>query len=126
MEQVSTLLSSYDVVLKHSLKMFQDYRYDACSEENWSEMIQQLMDELELIQQKGTALLSDARRPLGNTYAIPHLRQFINSALSLHRLLIGTQLKRIICHRLQLQHHLPHDLFFNLRFQYWSSILETT
>ena len=60
MEQVSTLLSSYDVVLKHSLKMFQDYRYDACSEENWSEMIQQLMEELELIQQKGTALLSDA------------------------------------------------------------------
>ena len=60
MEQVSTLLSSYDVVLKHSLKMFQDYRYDACSEENWSEMIQQLMEELELIQQKGTDLLSDA------------------------------------------------------------------
>ena len=60
MEQVSTLLSSYDVVLKHSLKMFQDYRYDTCSEENWSEMIQQLMEELELIQQKGTALLSDA------------------------------------------------------------------
>lgn len=59
MEQVSALLSSYDVVLKHSLKTFQDYRYTACSEENWAEMLGQLTDELETIQEMGRALLTN-------------------------------------------------------------------
>ena len=59
MEQVSALLSSYDVVLKHSLKMFQDYHYAACSEENWAEMLQQVEEELALIQETGSALLTD-------------------------------------------------------------------
>lgn len=59
MERVSALLSSYDVVLKHSLKMFQDYHYAACSEENWAEMLQQVEEELMLIQETGSALLTD-------------------------------------------------------------------
>ncbi len=58
MEQVSALLSSYDVVLKHSLKMFQDYHYAACSEENWAEMLQQVEEELALIQETGSALFN--------------------------------------------------------------------
>lgn len=58
MEQVSALLSSYDVVLKHSLQMFQDYRYAACSEENWGEMIAQITAELNVIQETGAAFLT--------------------------------------------------------------------
>lgn len=60
MEQVSALLSSYDIVLKHSLKMFQDYHYEACSDENWAEMIQQIIEELEVIQETGQAFLTEA------------------------------------------------------------------
>lgn len=60
MEQVSALLSSYDVVLKHSLQMFQDYRYTACDAEIWAEMTAQLVTELELLQETGTAFLSQA------------------------------------------------------------------
>lgn len=59
MEQVAALLSSYDVVLKHSLQMFQDYRYEACSEENWANMIGQIGEELTVIQETAGALLSD-------------------------------------------------------------------
>lgn len=59
MEQVAALLSSYDVVLKHSMKMFQDYRYAACSDENWAEMLQQVEEELAVIQETGGALLTD-------------------------------------------------------------------
>lgn len=58
MEQISSLLSSYDVVLKHSLQMFQDYRYEACSDENWQQMIQQLTEELTVIEEKGSAFLT--------------------------------------------------------------------
>ncbi len=59
MEQVAALLSSYDVVLKHSLQMFQDYRYEACSEENWNDMVMQITEELTVIQNSATVLLSD-------------------------------------------------------------------
>lgn len=58
MEQISSLLSSYDVVLKHSLQMFQDYRYEACSDENWQQMIQQLTEELTVIEEKGSVFLT--------------------------------------------------------------------
>ncbi len=59
MEQAAALLSSYDVVLKHSLQMFQDYRYEACSEENWTNMIEQIAEELTMIQETAGALLND-------------------------------------------------------------------
>lgn len=59
MEQIAALLSSYDVVLKHSLNMFQDYRYQACDEKNWTEMLQQVEDELAMLQESGGALLTD-------------------------------------------------------------------
>lgn len=60
MEQVSALLSSYDVVLKHSLRMFQDYRYAACDASNWAEMVKQISSELDTLQETGSALLTDA------------------------------------------------------------------
>lgn len=59
MEQVSALLSSYDVVLKHSLQMFQDYRYDVCSPEIWEAMTAQIIRELRMIQESAERLLLD-------------------------------------------------------------------
>lgn len=59
MEQTAALLSSYDVVLRHSLQMFQDFRYEACSEENWADMITQIADELEVIGQLNEQLLQN-------------------------------------------------------------------
>ncbi len=59
MDQVAALFSSYDVVLKHSLQMFQDYRYDACSEENWADMTAQITGELTVIQDSAAILLAD-------------------------------------------------------------------
>lgn len=47
------------MVLKHSLQMFQDYRYEACSEENWANMIGQIGEELTVIQETAGALLND-------------------------------------------------------------------
>lgn len=59
MERIATLLSSYDVVLKHSLQMFQDYRYDACSEQNWSDMTKQICGELEMLRETANLLLTE-------------------------------------------------------------------
>ena len=51
LQQVAVLLSSYDVMLKHSLKLFQDYCYENCSEENWNAMIEQVQEELRLLEE---------------------------------------------------------------------------
>lgn len=59
MEQVAALLSSYDVVLKHSLQMFQDFRYAACSEQNWLDMTEQICAELAMIRQSANGLLTE-------------------------------------------------------------------
>ncbi len=50
LQEVAVLLSSYDVMFKHSLKLFQDYCYENCSEENWTAMIGQVQEELKLLQ----------------------------------------------------------------------------
>ncbi len=57
MEQIAALMSSYDVVLQHSLKMFQDFRYDACSEDNWGNMVMQLTEELSLLEESAELIL---------------------------------------------------------------------
>ena len=59
MEPLASLLSSYDIVLKHSLKMFQDIRYEACDTTIWEEMIAQITEELSVIQQHKTTLLEE-------------------------------------------------------------------
>lgn len=56
-EQIAALMSSYDVVLQHSLKMFQDFRYDACSEDNWADMVLQLTEELSLLEDSAGQIL---------------------------------------------------------------------
>jgi len=56
-QDASVLLASLDVVLKHSLQLFQDYQYEACSEENWNRMIAQIQNELQQIQTSSTAFL---------------------------------------------------------------------
>ncbi len=62
MEQTAALLSSYDVVLRHSLQMFQDFRYEMCSEENWEDMTVQITEELNVIAQATEQLLHDSDR----------------------------------------------------------------
>lgn len=57
MEQVAALLSSLNVVLTHSLQMFQDYRYDACAAQTWADMTAQIAEELAQIQSHGDVLL---------------------------------------------------------------------
>lgn len=59
MEQTAALLSNYDVVLRHSLQMFQDFRYEACSEEIWDAMTAQITEELQVIEQSAEGLLED-------------------------------------------------------------------
>lgn len=49
LEKVAVLISSYDVILKHSLLLFQDYCYENCSEENWNAMIAQIQNEISLL-----------------------------------------------------------------------------
>lgn len=50
LQEVATLLTGFDVVLKHSLQLFQDYRYEVCDDENWSAMIAQVESEISQIQ----------------------------------------------------------------------------
>ncbi len=57
LQDITIFLASVDIVLKHSLQMFQDYRYDSCSEENWNEMITQVLSELEQIQSSASDIL---------------------------------------------------------------------
>ena len=57
MERLAALISSYDVVLKHSLQMFQDYRYELCSDENWNAMTEQIIEELHVISTSAEMLL---------------------------------------------------------------------
>lgn len=59
LQQVAILLASFDIVLKHSLQLFQDYRYEACSEENWDAMITQVQSELQQIAHSAEAYLYD-------------------------------------------------------------------
>ena len=67
MERLAALISSYDVVLKHSLQMFQDYRYELCSDENWNAMTEQIIEELHVISTSAEMLLDqDMRKSAGD------------------------------------------------------------
>jgi len=57
LQEVPVLLASVDILLKHSLQMFQDYHYEACSEENWNGMINQVQAEIEQIQSSADRIL---------------------------------------------------------------------
>ncbi len=57
-QHVASLIASLDVVLGHSLQMFQDYRYEACSADNWNAMIRQVQDELALIASSAEGVLA--------------------------------------------------------------------
>ena len=56
-QDVAVLIASLDVVIGHSLQMFQDYRYEACSVDNWNSMIHQVQEELALIASSGDRVL---------------------------------------------------------------------
>lgn len=57
MEQIAARLSSYDIALQHSLQMFQDFRYEACSVDNWGAMIAQITEELNLLEDSAELIL---------------------------------------------------------------------
>ena len=56
-QNTANMVASLDVVLRHSLQMFQDYRYEACSADNWNNMIRQVQEELALIVSSGDNVL---------------------------------------------------------------------
>lgn len=58
-ESISSLLSSYDVVLKHSLEMFEDGSYGQHSKEMWQQMTAQIDSELQLLINSIETLLED-------------------------------------------------------------------
>ncbi len=58
-QNTAALIASLNVVLGHSLQMFQDYRYEACSTDNWNGMIQQVQEELALIAASADGVLAD-------------------------------------------------------------------
>ena len=55
----AALVASLDVLIGHSLQMFQDYQYEACSEANWNEMIGQIREELRIIAESADNLASN-------------------------------------------------------------------
>ena len=57
-QRVADWIASLDIVLKHSLQMFQDYRYEACSANNWNPMIAQIQQELVLVTSAADAMLT--------------------------------------------------------------------
>lgn len=59
LQEVAVLITSFHVVLNHSLNLFQDYRYEACNSENWNEMIVQVQAELAQIQLSADNFLLD-------------------------------------------------------------------
>lgn len=60
LQETAILLASFDVVLKHSLQLFQDYHYEACSAENWEAMVSQVQEELSQIQASAGSFLLHA------------------------------------------------------------------
>ena len=60
-EELSMILASLDIVLKHSLKLFQDYRYIVYQDHQWEGMIVQIQDELQQIQHSVSDFLVHAQ-----------------------------------------------------------------
>lgn len=76
LQEIAVLITSFHVVLNHSLNLFQDYRYETCSEENWDAMITQVQSELVQIQlSANTFLLEKQAEPLAD-----HLLRLLSAA----------------------------------------------
>lgn len=58
-QEIASLVASLDVVLGHSLQLFQDYRYESCSRENWNGMIAQVQEELAIIAMSSEPVLQN-------------------------------------------------------------------
>ncbi|MBO4948846.1 MAG: hypothetical protein J6C83_05850, partial [Peptococcaceae bacterium] len=80
----AALVASLDVLIGHSLQMFQDYQYEACSEANWNEMIGQIREELRIIAESADNLASnttDVHQIAGLKNVLSALKCFDDSLL---------------------------------------------